>query len=97
MKAVHSKVNIVPIIAKADTLTKSELTVLKQRVSWFSMCGCCFELLKRVWQSYWVEWVSCSLRGPRVFCDLWFCGLMVFGLWLYGLLFCGLWFVACGL
>lgn len=32
MKAVHSKVNIVPIIAKADTLTKTELATLKQRV-----------------------------------------------------------------
>jgi septin 2 len=32
MKAVHSKVNIVPIIAKADTLTRAELAILKQRV-----------------------------------------------------------------
>lgn len=33
MKAIHSKVNIVPVIAKADTLTLRERDRLKQRVS----------------------------------------------------------------
>ena len=33
MKAVHHKVNIVPVIAKADTLTKAECMRLKKRVS----------------------------------------------------------------
>ena len=33
MKAVHHKVNIVPVIAKADTLTKKEVLNLKRRVS----------------------------------------------------------------
>jgi len=32
MKALHNKVNIVPVIAKSDTLTKKELLRLKQRV-----------------------------------------------------------------
>ncbi|KAK2178679.1 hypothetical protein NP493_531g03029 [Ridgeia piscesae] len=32
MKAVHHKVNIVPVIAKADTLTKAECLRLKKRV-----------------------------------------------------------------
>uniref|UniRef100_A0A8C4SIE6 Septin n=1 Tax=Erpetoichthys calabaricus TaxID=27687 RepID=A0A8C4SIE6_ERPCA len=32
MKAVHDKVNIVPIIAKADTLTPKEVKVMKQRI-----------------------------------------------------------------
>jgi len=32
MKALQSKVNIVPIIAKADSLTKKELELLKQNV-----------------------------------------------------------------
>ena len=32
MKAIHNKVNIVPVIAKADTLTKQEVMRLKQRV-----------------------------------------------------------------
>ncbi|KAG2464405.1 SEPT4 protein, partial [Polypterus senegalus] len=32
MKAVHDKVNIVPIIAKADTLTPKEVMVMKQRI-----------------------------------------------------------------
>jgi len=32
MKAAHYKVNIVPVIAKADTLTKIELTKLKKKV-----------------------------------------------------------------
>jgi hypothetical protein len=33
MKAIHSKVNIVPVIAKADTLTLKERDRLKRRVS----------------------------------------------------------------
>ena len=32
MKALHDKVNIVPVIAKADTLTKKEVKRLKERV-----------------------------------------------------------------
>ena len=32
MKAVHHKVNIVPVIAKADTLTRAECIRLKKRV-----------------------------------------------------------------
>ena len=32
MKAVDHKVNIVPVIAKADTLTKQEVQRLKQKV-----------------------------------------------------------------
>ncbi|XP_025091246.1 septin-2-like isoform X3 [Pomacea canaliculata] len=32
MRAVHHKVNIVPVIAKADTLTKQEVTNLKRRI-----------------------------------------------------------------
>lgn len=33
MKAIHNKVNIVPVIAKADTLTLKERERLKKRVS----------------------------------------------------------------
>lgn len=32
MKAAHYKVNIVPVIAKADTLTKIEVQKLKKKV-----------------------------------------------------------------
>jgi septin family protein len=32
MKALHNKVNIIPIIAKADTLTQNELKKLKSKV-----------------------------------------------------------------
>jgi septin family protein len=32
MKALHHKVNIVPIIAKADALTPEELVQMKQNV-----------------------------------------------------------------
>ncbi|XP_065055361.1 septin-2-like isoform X1 [Rhopilema esculentum] len=32
MKSLHDKVNIVPVIAKADTLTKKEMKTLKERV-----------------------------------------------------------------
>jgi len=33
MRAIHQKVNVVPVIAKADTLTKTELARLKQTVT----------------------------------------------------------------
>lgn len=36
MKAIHSKVNIVPVIAKADTLTLRERDRLKRRVGLMS-------------------------------------------------------------
>ena len=32
MKSLHDKVNIVPVIAKADTLTKKEVKIMKERV-----------------------------------------------------------------
>lgn len=32
MKQLHNKVNIVPVIAKADTLTKQEVAKLKRKV-----------------------------------------------------------------
>lgn len=32
MKQLHNKVNIVPVIAKADVLTKKEMQRLKDRV-----------------------------------------------------------------
>jgi len=32
LRAIHQKVNIVPVIAKADTLTKTELARLKNTV-----------------------------------------------------------------
>lgn len=38
MKAIHNKVNIVPVIAKADTLTLKERERLKRRVS--AGCSC---------------------------------------------------------
>lgn len=44
MKAVHHKVNIVPVIAKADTLTRHEVNKLKNKVlglqiEFFSWCA----------------------------------------------------------
>ena len=32
MKSLHNKVNVVPVIAKSDTLTKNEVIKLKARV-----------------------------------------------------------------
>lgn len=32
MKKLDSKVNVIPIIAKADTISKAELTKFKQRI-----------------------------------------------------------------
>lgn len=33
MRRLHTKVNLIPVIAKADTLTDEEITLFKQRVS----------------------------------------------------------------
>lgn len=33
MKQLHDKVNVIPVIAKADTLTPAEVKALKKRVS----------------------------------------------------------------
>ena len=38
MRKLHNKVNIVPLIAKADILTKEELRTMKNRVS-VCVCG----------------------------------------------------------
>ena len=38
MKALDRKVNIVPVIAKADTLTRNELIALKQKVHQNRFC-----------------------------------------------------------
>ena len=37
MKRLNSKINIVPIIAKADTLTPAEMSLLKKKVNQFSI------------------------------------------------------------
>ena len=33
MRRLHTKVNLIPVIAKADTLTEEEVTMFKTRVS----------------------------------------------------------------
>ena len=33
MRRLHTKVNLIPVIAKSDTLTEDEVTLFKQRVS----------------------------------------------------------------
>jgi len=35
MRRLHQKVNLIPVIAKADTLTEEEVSLFKQRVSLF--------------------------------------------------------------
>ena len=34
MRQLHTRVNLIPIIAKADTLTDEEIAEFKARVSW---------------------------------------------------------------
>lgn len=34
MRRLHTKVNLIPVIAKSDTLTEDEVTLFKQRVSY---------------------------------------------------------------
>jgi hypothetical protein len=33
MRRLHTKVNLIPVIAKSDTLTEEEVVLFKQRVS----------------------------------------------------------------
>lgn len=40
MKQLHQKVNIVPVIAKSDVLTKKEVVALKKRVNAFTVLRC---------------------------------------------------------
>lgn len=46
MKQLHELVNIVPVIAKADTLTPNEVHTLKRRVSNFMLLGVCLSALQ---------------------------------------------------
>lgn len=56
MKALHEKVNIVPLIAKADCLVPSEIRKLKERVSL-----CC----SGAWPRTWAESTRCAyLASP---------------------------------
>lgn len=43
MRRLHTKVNLIPIIAKADTLTDDEVAEFKQRVGvpFFAWLGVC--------------------------------------------------------
>lgn len=60
MKALHEKVNIIPLIAKADCLTPNEIKKLKDRVSQTSVTansGCC-----TLW---WLVTSVCVFRYKR--------------------------------
>jgi len=41
MRRLHTKVNLIPIIAKADTMTDEEVAEFKERVSRFLDIGYC--------------------------------------------------------
>jgi septin 7 len=41
MRKLHTKVNLIPVIAKADTLTDEEISNFKQRVSYLIFCVDC--------------------------------------------------------
>lgn len=47
MRRLHQKVNLIPVIAKADTLTEEEVSLFKQRVSllWTSVVWCLWQIL----------------------------------------------------
>jgi septin 7 len=36
MRRLHTKVNLIPVIAKADTLTDEEVAAFKERVCFFA-------------------------------------------------------------
>jgi septin 7 len=39
MRRLHTKVNLIPVIAKADTMTDEEITEFKERVGCQSSAG----------------------------------------------------------
>ena len=47
MKALDSKVNIIPVIAKADTITKQELQKFKTKVGHFRLTSECYDVTTR--------------------------------------------------
>jgi len=49
MRRLHTKVNLIPVIAKADTMTDEEVAEFKERVSDLLGVGYC-QLSKRVSQ-----------------------------------------------
>lgn len=56
MKRLHEKVNIIPLIAKADTLTPEECQQFKKQVSG---CACSRRLPRQ--PSLWVSWCVCAV------------------------------------
>lgn len=53
MKLLHERVNIVPVIGKADTLTKRELADLKQKVcSHYIFFNCLVEMMQYTEQKF---------------------------------------------
>jgi cell division control protein 12 len=38
MKRLSSRVNLIPVVAKADTLSPADLARFKHRVSYYDMC-----------------------------------------------------------
>lgn len=53
MRRLHTKVNLIPVIAKSDTLTDEEITTFKRRVSESSLYPCVYEhilIVTRFWQ-----------------------------------------------
>lgn len=47
MKRLGSRVNLIPVIAKADTLTPADLSNFKRRVCIVFLFVCCFECVRR--------------------------------------------------
>ena len=56
MKHLHDKVNIVPVIAKADTLTAPEIKRLKEKVrmKWYTEQEiCCVDCIQHIKTTTW--------------------------------------------
>lgn len=51
MRRLHTKVNLIPVIAKADTLTDDEIALFKQRVSATAICPTNSANLVRFWRT----------------------------------------------
>jgi len=58
MRRLHQKVNLIPVIAKADTLTEEEVSLFKQRVS--------FPLSPMIW-CWWQILADIHHHGIRIF------------------------------
>lgn len=62
MRRLHTKVNLIPVIAKSDTLTDDEITAFKKRVC---CCGIGLTMLTNVSARFWMISTTTTFKFSR--------------------------------